>query len=182
MIHFETFGEVYFSVVNPGAVKACRPHRVTTSLLAVPVGTIRLVLFDERQSSTRGQISSVEIGESNYVLVRVPLRCGRGCVPSESGLQFSPTVRPRRIGPMTSGDAREMIRATHMTGRDDSGHWQQLHGVRAMVTGASAFPGTHLCRALVVQGASVHALRRRATDSTPATGFRMSIGTSRICV
>ena len=54
---FSRFGEIYFSLVNPAAVKAWRAHRRATANYAVPVGAIRLVLFDDRTTSpTRGRI------------------------------------------------------------------------------------------------------------------------------
>ena len=36
--HFERFGEIYFSGVNPGAIKAWHIHREMTLNYAVPVG------------------------------------------------------------------------------------------------------------------------------------------------
>lgn len=71
--HFRRFGEIYFSQVNPGAVKAWKRHKEMTQNFAVPVGRIRLVLFDDRpQSPTCGQLEVMEIGEGNYVLVVIP--------------------------------------------------------------------------------------------------------------
>jgi dTDP-4-dehydrorhamnose 3,5-epimerase len=70
---FKGFGEVYFSVVNPGVVKAWKRHREMTQHFAVPVGAIRLVMFDDRDGSpTNGQVDALEIGEENYCLVRIP--------------------------------------------------------------------------------------------------------------
>ena len=71
--HFSRFGEIYFSLVNAGAVKAWRTHARTTANYAVPVGTIRLVLFDDRPaSSTRGRTFERLIGEPEYCLVTIP--------------------------------------------------------------------------------------------------------------
>jgi dTDP-4-dehydrorhamnose 3,5-epimerase len=70
---FTRFGEVYFSVVNPGVVKAWKRHREMTQHLAVPMGKIRLVVFDDREGSpTRGNVEVLEIGEDNYRLVKIP--------------------------------------------------------------------------------------------------------------
>jgi dTDP-4-dehydrorhamnose 3,5-epimerase len=70
---FEKFGEVYFSVVYPGAVKAWKLHREMTLNLAVPVGRIKLVLYDDRQESpSKGKIQEMIIGEENYCLVKIP--------------------------------------------------------------------------------------------------------------
>lgn len=70
---FAGFGEIYFSGIRAGAVKAWRRHRRITSHLAVPVGTIRLVLFDARpESPSHGALQVIETGEHAYALVTVP--------------------------------------------------------------------------------------------------------------
>src|SRR5205823_2429927 len=54
--HFERFGEIYFSTVYAGVVKGWHLHERMTINYAVPFGSIKLVLFDDRAgSSTRGQ-------------------------------------------------------------------------------------------------------------------------------
>ncbi len=71
--HFARFGEIYFSVVYPGAIKAWHLHKTMTLNYAVVAGTIKLVLFDDRaQSPTRGQVMELFPGEANYCLVTVP--------------------------------------------------------------------------------------------------------------
>lgn len=71
--HFERFGEVYFSVVYPGVIKAWHRHRLMTLNYAVPVGMIKLVAYDDRPGSpTRGRVWEVFTGEANYILVRIP--------------------------------------------------------------------------------------------------------------
>jgi dTDP-4-dehydrorhamnose 3,5-epimerase len=71
--HFEQFGEVYFSGVYPGAVKAWHLHSRMTINYAVPVGAIKLVLFDDRADSpTRGRLMELFVGDANYCLVTVP--------------------------------------------------------------------------------------------------------------
>ena len=70
---FKQFGEVYFSLVNPGVVKGWKKHLRMTQHLAVPVGNIKLVLYDERKDSpTHSQIQEISIGIDNYQLVRIP--------------------------------------------------------------------------------------------------------------
>ncbi|TAN45271.1 MAG: dTDP-4-dehydrorhamnose 3,5-epimerase [Nitrospirae bacterium] len=70
---FTAFGEVYFSVVNPGAVKAWKKHLRMTQHFAVPQGKIRLVVFDDRQgSSTLGKVEVIETGEDAYSLIKIP--------------------------------------------------------------------------------------------------------------
>jgi dTDP-4-dehydrorhamnose 3,5-epimerase len=71
--HFEAFGEIYFSVVYPGVVKGWHLHKRMTINYAVPFGSIKLVLFDDRAGSkTKGMLQEVFLGEANYSLVRVP--------------------------------------------------------------------------------------------------------------
>lgn len=70
---FDNFGEIYFSVIYNGVVKAWRKHLKMTQHFAVPVGKIKLVIYDEREdSATKGQVSEMEIGEDNYCLVKIP--------------------------------------------------------------------------------------------------------------
>ena len=71
--HFERFGEIYFSTVHPGAVKAWHLHKEMTLNYAVPVGMIKLVCYDDRDGSpTRGATQELFVGEQNYVLVTIP--------------------------------------------------------------------------------------------------------------
>lgn len=70
---FLAFGEIYFSSVYPGVVKGWHLHKKMTLNYAVPAGTIKLVLFDMRDTSpTKGEIQEVYVGEGNYCLVTVP--------------------------------------------------------------------------------------------------------------
>lgn len=71
--HFERFGEIYFSLVYPGVVKGWHRHRLMTLNYAVPVGMVKLVVYDDRPASpTRGELLELFLGEANYVLVRIP--------------------------------------------------------------------------------------------------------------
>lgn len=71
---FTRFGECYFSEVLPGAVKAWKRHRVQTQNLAVPVGRIRLVIYDGRENSpTLGRILVQELGRPDaYLRLSIP--------------------------------------------------------------------------------------------------------------
>jgi dTDP-4-dehydrorhamnose 3,5-epimerase len=70
--HFEKFGEIYFSMVYPGVIKAWHLHREMTLNYAVPSGMIKLVLHDDREtSSTKGNTVELFVGESNYLLVTI---------------------------------------------------------------------------------------------------------------
>jgi dTDP-4-dehydrorhamnose 3,5-epimerase len=71
--HFERFGEIYFSMVYPGAIKAWHVHHRMTLNYAVPVGMVKLVCYDDRlESSTRGTVLELFVGDLNYVLVTIP--------------------------------------------------------------------------------------------------------------
>ena len=77
--HFAAFGETYFSVVFPGAVKGWHLHRRMTINYAVPFGRIKLVLFDDRGGSpTRGGVQEIFLGVDQYVLVQVPVGVWNG--------------------------------------------------------------------------------------------------------
>tara|TARA_B100001123_G_scaffold387405_1_gene462611 strand:+ start:553 stop:1008 length:456 start_codon:yes stop_codon:yes gene_type:complete len=71
---YEKFGEVYFSEILPGVVKAWKMQIEKTQNLAVPVNKIRLVIYDSRpHSKTRGQIKEYELGRpDNYNLIHIP--------------------------------------------------------------------------------------------------------------
>lgn len=70
---FQGFGEIYFSCVNPGAIKAWHIHKRMTLNYAVPHGNIKFVLFDARpESPTKGRLQEVFLGPDNYQLVTVP--------------------------------------------------------------------------------------------------------------
>lgn len=71
--NFREFGEIYFSCVYPGAIKAWHLHSRMTINYAVPVGRIKLVLFDDRaESPTKGELQEVFLGIDHYCLVTVP--------------------------------------------------------------------------------------------------------------
>lgn len=71
--HFRRFGEIYFSCVYPGAIKGWHLHKRMTINYAVPVGMIKLALYDGRPGSpTRGRLQELFVGEENYCLVQVP--------------------------------------------------------------------------------------------------------------
>ena len=71
--HFESFGEIYFSCIHPGAIKGWHIHKEMILNYAVPHGNIKFVLYDERpDSSTKGELQELFLGPDNYYLVTVP--------------------------------------------------------------------------------------------------------------
>ncbi len=70
---FERFGEIYFSIVYPGVLKAWHLHKKMILNYAVVSGEIKLVLYDARPgSATRGKVQEIFTGQTNYCLVKIP--------------------------------------------------------------------------------------------------------------
>lgn len=109
--HFRRFGEIYFSVIYPGAIKAWHLHSRMTINYAVVDGNIKLVLYDQREGSrTRGQLEEIFFGQVNYQLVRVPpgvvngfaaVGGGRAIVANCADIPHDPS-EITRIDPFTS--------------------------------------------------------------------------------
>lgn len=71
--HFESFGEIYFSVIHANVVKGWHLHKKMIINYAVVYGNIKLVLYDDREhSKTKKQIQEIFVGQDNYCLVSVP--------------------------------------------------------------------------------------------------------------
>ena len=95
---FTAFGECYFSEMVPGAVKAWKRHREQTQHLAVPIGRVRFVIYDDRESSpTQDKIQIVELGRPNdYNRLRIPrgLWYGFTCLSDQPALIANCADRP----------------------------------------------------------------------------------------
>lgn len=73
--HFRGFGEIYYSGILRGKVKGWYYHRRKTLNYAVPVGKLRVVIFDDRaESPTRGTLDEYILGEDpeDYGLLTIP--------------------------------------------------------------------------------------------------------------
>ena len=72
--NFEKFGEVYFSEVKNGVVKAWKRHRTMTQNFAVPIGRVKFVIYDDRSNSkTKGHTMACVLGRpDHYELLVVP--------------------------------------------------------------------------------------------------------------
>jgi dTDP-4-dehydrorhamnose 3,5-epimerase len=71
--HFQEFGEIYFSVIYPGIIKGWHLHSRMVINYAVVQGNIKLVLYDQRETSrTYRQLQEIVFGQLNYQLIRVP--------------------------------------------------------------------------------------------------------------
>lgn len=68
------FGEIYFSEVQPGHIKAWKRHTRQVQHFAVPTGLLRIVLYDGRPDSpTEGVVCELALGRpENYFLLRIP--------------------------------------------------------------------------------------------------------------
>ncbi len=70
---FVDFGELYFSLINPGVIKGWKYHKEIHQLMCVPAGDVEIVFYDNREySKSRGLIQKIIFGDSNYKLIKVP--------------------------------------------------------------------------------------------------------------
>ena len=102
---FEKFGEIYFSTVNPGFIKAWHLHKETTLNYACVKGKVKLVLLDDRKdSSTFGQYQELMLSPKDYFLVTIPPFIWNGF----KGLDDSESIIANCI--TLSHDEKEMVR------------------------------------------------------------------------
>ena len=70
---FNKFGEIYFSCIYPNKIKAWHMHKKMTLNYALVYGKIKLVLYDDRKSSsTYKKTQEIVLSKENYCLVTVP--------------------------------------------------------------------------------------------------------------
>tara|TARA_B100001057_G_C22307303_1_gene740659 strand:+ start:109 stop:543 length:435 start_codon:yes stop_codon:yes gene_type:complete len=70
---FENFGEIYFSTVNPGFIKAWHLHKEATLNYVCVKGKVKLVLYDDRKkSSTHGKFQELTLSPEDYFLTTIP--------------------------------------------------------------------------------------------------------------
>ena len=74
-VGFSGFGESYFSTVEPEAIKGWKLHREMVLNFVVPVGRVRIVIFDDRENSeTEGELSEILLSRNNYGRLTVPAK------------------------------------------------------------------------------------------------------------
>jgi len=123
---FQHFGECYFSEVAPGAVKAWKRHTEQTQNLAVPVGRVRLVIYDNRSGSeSHGRLEVLELGRPDaYARVQVPpgLWYGFACLSEVPALLANCADMPHK-----PAESEQMPKDTplipyrwHKTGKQDN--------------------------------------------------------------
>jgi len=71
---FTRFGEIYFSEVRPGAIKAWKRHLRMTQRISVPIGRVKFVIYDNRPASpSNGAIMEIVMGSPDaYSLLIIP--------------------------------------------------------------------------------------------------------------
>tara|TARA_B100001093_G_scaffold514909_1_gene590035 strand:- start:2349 stop:2783 length:435 start_codon:yes stop_codon:yes gene_type:complete len=70
---FKNFGEIYFSTVNPGFVKAWHLHKEATLNYVCIKGKAKLVLYDDRkESQTNGKYQELIVSPEDYFLTTIP--------------------------------------------------------------------------------------------------------------
>ena len=68
---FVGFGEAYFSEIEQNSVKAWKRHHEMTLNLIVPIGKIKFVLFDNRETK-KGQFQEILLSRETYCRLTVP--------------------------------------------------------------------------------------------------------------
>ena len=67
------FGEAYFSTVEYNTIRGWKMHKEMTLNLVVPMGSIRFVVYDGRNSSsTFGNFQEFILSRSNYNRLTIP--------------------------------------------------------------------------------------------------------------
>lgn len=70
---FSKFGQVYMTTARPGVVKAWHYHRLQEDNFTVLSGSMRLVLYDNRETSpTRGNVMDIVVSEHRPAIVHIP--------------------------------------------------------------------------------------------------------------
>tara|TARA_X000000950_G_scaffold285640_2_gene392140 strand:- start:869 stop:1318 length:450 start_codon:yes stop_codon:yes gene_type:complete len=70
---FKKFGEIYFSTVTKNGIKAWHLHKEATLNYVCVSGSVKLVLFDDRNTSlTKGKYQELILSPKNYYLVTIP--------------------------------------------------------------------------------------------------------------
>ena len=70
---FRSFGEIYFSIAYPKAIKAWHLHKEATLNYTCVSGRVKLVLYDDRiQSDSRGKYQEIILSPEKYYLITIP--------------------------------------------------------------------------------------------------------------
>ncbi len=105
---FEKFGEIYFSTVTKNGIKAWHLHKEATLNYVCVRGIVKLVLFDDRNSSsTKGKYQELILSPKNYFLVTIPPNIWNGFknLDNEESIIANCLNIPH--------DEKEMVRESH---------------------------------------------------------------------
>ena len=71
---YSGFGEAYFSTIEPDAIKGWKRHKQMVLNLVVPIGTVRFILFDDRDNQDNvNQFQEVTLSiEDGYSRLTIP--------------------------------------------------------------------------------------------------------------
>ena len=70
---YNGFGELYFSEVNFGEIKAWKKHKKMVMNLIVPCGEVKFVFFDDRKNPIiTNRFQEIVISKRNYKRITVP--------------------------------------------------------------------------------------------------------------
>jgi len=76
---FKSFGEIYFSKIYHNAIKAWHFHKLMTLNYVTVHGSIKLVLYDDREgSTTKGKVQEIILSNENRYLVSIPPKIWNG--------------------------------------------------------------------------------------------------------
>ena len=83
--NFVKFGEIYFSFVNPKKIKAWHSHKLMTLNYVAVHGSIKLVLYDDREgSTTKEKVQEIILSNKNPYLVSIPPKIWNGFCSANS--------------------------------------------------------------------------------------------------
>lgn len=71
---YKGFGEAYYSRINPGVIKGWKNHSLVHQHFCVPIGEVKIVIYDNRdESPSKGAIDEIILNDnSNYNLLSIP--------------------------------------------------------------------------------------------------------------
>jgi len=76
---FDRFGQWSHSLMHPGSAKAWHIHQHQTDWWYV-IGSLKVALYDTRdESSTKGQLMELLMGDGNPTCLRIPPGVAHGC-------------------------------------------------------------------------------------------------------
>jgi len=83
--NYKKFGEIYFSSINPNKIKAWHYHELMTLNYVAVYGNIKLVLYDDRDTSkTKGMIQEIILSNQSHFLVSIPPKIWNGFCSSNN--------------------------------------------------------------------------------------------------